>query len=159
MVLRAWPACLSQEPRHRAASVGRRGRAWAQFARLRSCPRPGPAPKRACRRAEAGRSPAFRMPTCRCMQRLSSESHCLSRDPNLADRSYFDPLTRENNGPRLKIRTNNGAYGTARAWTRKTRTQNGGKRGDRPFSSAAAQKVRRVGVCRRFPWRRFSGGL
>jgi hypothetical protein len=56
------------------------------------------------------------------MQRLSSETHSLSRDPNLADRNYFDAITRDNYGPRLKIRTKKGAYGTARAWTRKTRT-------------------------------------
>jgi hypothetical protein len=33
------------------------------------------------------------------MQRLSSGTQSLSRDPNLADGSYFDPLTQENNGP------------------------------------------------------------
>jgi len=47
--------------------------------------------------------------------------------------------------------TNKGAYGTARVWTRKTPTQNGCKRGDRPFASAAAQKVHRIGVCRPTP--------
>jgi hypothetical protein len=42
------------------------------------------------------------MPTNRRIERPSYETHRLSNDPNLADRSYFDPLTRENNGPRLK---------------------------------------------------------
>jgi hypothetical protein len=38
------------------------------------------------------------MPTSRCMQRLSSGTHSFSRDANLANGSYFDPLTLENNG-------------------------------------------------------------
>jgi hypothetical protein len=39
------------------------------------------------------------MPASRCMQRLSIGTHSLSRDANLANGSYFDPLTLENNGP------------------------------------------------------------
>jgi hypothetical protein len=54
------------------------------------------------------------MPTGRCMQRLSSETHFLSRDPNLADRSYFDPITRENNDPLPEDRN-----AKARLWTSK----------------------------------------
>jgi hypothetical protein len=45
------------------------------------------------------------MPTNRRIQRLSRGTHGLSRDPNLADESHFDPLTPRTTARCLKIRT------------------------------------------------------
>jgi hypothetical protein len=103
------PIGFRQQERARVQPQNRhRFRPRIQIAQLRNCPRqrptqespvPKPAPKRSPSRAEAGPRPAFRVLASRRLQRLSSESHCLSRDPNLADRNHFDPLTRNNDGP------------------------------------------------------------
>jgi hypothetical protein len=140
-----WPAWFLWTARRRA-----------RFVRLRNCPCSEPDPKRARQRAKAYRSPTFRMHTCRCVKRLSSETYRLSRDPNLADRSTFDPLTRENNGPRLGIRTNKGAYGIAREWTRKTRTQIAAKRETGHVRAPQPKRFTASESVDPSPWRCFS---
>jgi hypothetical protein len=96
------------------------------------------------------------MPTYRGMQCVWKESHRLSRDPNLADRSYFDLITRENNGPlpqdmNEKVRSRN-----SQSLDQESPVAGGRKKGEQPIASAAAKWFNASGS-RRFPWRRFNG--